>query len=128
MEIRKVVCSSGRTYRFVNESWNNSTGWGHRSVMMLWNHYECSDVKIKYLNRTWEMYSYQTVMMKALRTYEEELKERFIENYKDKNNIIRFKSGEKDKVIEMFYETEDGKDMLEINKAIELREFAKEDE
>ncbi len=122
MEIRTLKCKSGNLWRLVNESWSNSNGWGHKTTVMK-NAYTYEPHKVKYLNRTWEMYTYQTCMSGAIQTiYEEELN-RFIENYKYTNNIDRFKKGQKDQVIEEFNNTKIAQDLAEIKNAISNREF-----
>lgn len=122
MEIRTVKCKSGNVWRLVNESWSNSTGWGHRTTVIRGG-FSYEPHKVKYLNRTWEMYPFQTCMSGAISTvYDEELRI-YIENYKYNNNIDRFKKGEKDQVIEAFNNTEVGKDIAEIREAISNCEF-----
>ena len=101
MEIRYKECKSGNVWKFVNESWSNSNGWGHKTTVFK-NGYDYEPHKVKYLNRTWEMYTYQTCMSGAIETiYQDELN-RYVEYYKDKHNIARFKKGEKEKVIDDF--------------------------
>lgn len=122
MEIRTKKCKSGNVWQLVNESWSNSNGWGHKTNVIR-NGYDFGEHKVKYLNRTWESYTYQTCMSGAISTiYEDELN-RYIENYKYNNDIARFKKGQKDEVIKMFEETEIAKDIQEIRKAISNREF-----
>lgn len=122
MEIRTKKCKSGNIWQLVNESWSNSNGWGHKTNIIR-NGYDFGEHKVKYLNRTWESYTYQTCMSGAISTiYEDELN-RYIENYKYNNDIVRFKKGQKDEVIKMFEETEIAKDIQEIRKAISNRDF-----
>lgn len=122
MEIRTKKCKSGNVWQLVNESWSNSNGWGHKTNVIR-NGYDFGEHKVKYLNRTWESYTYQTCMSGAISTiYEDELN-RYIENYKYNNDIARFKKGQKDEVIKMFEETEIAKDIQEIKKAISNRDF-----
>ena len=122
MEIRTKKCKSGNIWQLVNESWSNSNGWGHKTNIIR-NGYDFGEHKVKYLNRTWESYTYQTCMSGAISTiYEDELN-RYIENYKYVNDITRFKKGQKDEVIKMFEETEIAKDIQEIRKAISNRDF-----
>lgn len=123
MEIRYKKCKSGNIWRFVNETWNNSNGWGHKTTIFK-NMYEYDSHKVRYYNRTWEMYQYQTCMSGAVETiYENELNN-FINNYKEKNDIIRFKKGEKDKVIKEFESTEICCDLKELKDAISNKKFS----
>lgn len=124
MEIRYKKCKSGNIWRFVNEYWENSNGWGHKTTVFK-NCYQFEPHKVKYYNRTWESYTYQTCMHGAIETiYEQQLKD-YIDWYKEKNNITRFKKGEKEKVIKEF-ETNDliGQDMQELKDAISNKDFS----
>ena len=122
MEIRTVKCKSGNVWRLVNEGWSNSTGWGHRTVVIRGG-FSYGPTKVKYLNRTWEMYPFQTCMSGAInRIYDEELYI-YIENYKYNNNIDRFKKGQKEQVIEEFNNTTIGQDIAEVKNAISNCEF-----
>jgi hypothetical protein len=123
MEIRKIICKSGNEYSIVNDSWSNSTGWGHTSTLLKGTCVELNQTKIKYLNRTWEMYTYQSCMYRVVEEYKERLLSNYIERYKEKNNVVRFKNGEKQKVIEEFNKTDDGMDLVEIRDRIANRNF-----
>ena len=121
MEIRTKKIGNTK-YSFVNESWSNSRAWGHRTVLIR-NGLELEDEKIRYYNRTWEYYAFQTCMYKALETYKDRLLYRYIQDYKESNGIDRFKKGEKQKVIESFNESEDGKDIQILHDSIRDRKF-----
>ena len=124
MEIRTKKCKSGNIYQLVNEGYSNSNGWGHITTIIR-NGYDYDPHKVRYYNRTWESYPFQTCMSGAVETiYDREL-DCYITNYKFSNNIDRFKKGEKDKVIEMFDKTEMGQDLQELKEAIRDRKFDK---
>ena len=81
MEIKAKKTRSGNKWQLVNESWSNSNGWGHKTTVIR-NGYDFEPHKVRYYNRTWEMYTYQTCMSGAVETiYENELS-RFVENFK----------------------------------------------
>lgn len=123
MEIRVKKCKSGNVWKFVNESWSNSRGWGHETTV-IYNNYSYDKHHVKYLNRTWEMYQYQTCMSGAINViYNDELN-RFIDNYKYENDIDRFKKGQKEEVIKLFNESILGKDLQELRQAISNKEFS----
>lgn len=122
MEIRTKKTKSGNTYKFVNESWSNSNGWGHKTTIIR-NSYDYEPHKVRYYNRTWESYTFQTCMSGAVETIREDELKRFIESYKFTNEIDRFKKGEKEKVLALFEETEIAKDLKELKEAISNRKF-----
>ena len=122
MEVRIKKCKSGNIWKLVNESWSNSRAWGHKTTIFRWD-YDYEPCKIKYLNRTWESYTYQTCMSKAISIiYDDELN-RFIENYKFNNDIVRFKKGQKEEVIKLFENEIVAQDLNEIRIAIRNGEF-----
>lgn len=98
MEIKRYKIGENE-FEFVCESWSNSRAWGHK-VTLLKNGIEWAENKVRYYNRTWETFQYQTCMLGAIRTEMDKIIDNGINDYKYNNNITRFKKGEKDKVIE----------------------------
>lgn len=123
MEIRFKKCKSGNIWKFVNESWSNSNGWGHKTTVFK-NSYDFEPHKVRYYNRTWEMYTYQTCMSGAINEIYDFQLNQFIINYKEKNDITRFKKGQKEELVKQFNETELGQDLQELKDAISNREFS----
>lgn len=121
MEIRRKNIN-GNNWELVNEYWETSYAWGHKTTIIK-NGYDYGTHKVRYYNRTWETYTYQTCMYGAIETIKEEELQRFIDSYKYKNNITRFKRGEKQKVIEDFNNTELGKELQELHDAVKYRNF-----
>ena len=81
MEVRIKKCKSGNVYQFVNEGYSNSNGWGHITTIIR-NGYDYDPHKVRYYNRTWESYPFQTCMSGAVETiYDREL-DCYITNYK----------------------------------------------
>lgn len=123
MEIREKKIKNNK-YEFVNEYWETYYAWGHKTTILK-NGVQQVEHKVRYYNRTWEYYTYQTCMYGAL----EELKNRelnyYIESYKRAHNIDRFKKGEKQQVLDAFEKTEIGKDLKKLYKAIRDRKFNK---
>ena len=113
MEIKKYEIGNVN-YEFVCEGWSNSRGWGHE-VHLFRDGWEIAENRIRYYNRTWENYRFQSCMLGAIDSAMTDIVERTIENYKRKNNVERFKKGEKQTVIEnMEKENEDYKSLVEL--------------
>ena len=121
MEIKTKVIN-GNKWQFVNESWQTSNAWGHRTNVLR-NGYDYGEHKSRYYNRTWESYAFQSCMFGAISDIEYKEKIRFIDNYKIKNNIDRFGKGQKDEVLKLFDETEIAKELNELRKVVENRDF-----
>ncbi len=113
MEIKKYEIGNVN-YEFVCEGWSNSRGWGHE-VHLFRDGWEIAENRIRYYNRTWENYRFQSCMLGAIDSAMTDIVERAIENYKYKNNVERFKKGEKQTVIEnVEKENEDYKSLVEL--------------
>lgn len=123
MEIRRVNGKKGNKIELVNESWNTSRSWGHKTNVIV-NDYDYGTYKVTYYNRTWEMYHFQTCMSGAVRKIIEDNITRYLENYKYTNNITRFKKGQKEELIAKYKESNDLMlDLEQTMKAINERNF-----
>ena len=122
MEIKKIICKSGREYNIVNETWETSRAWGHKSTLIAtWG--EVESRKVKYLNRTWESYKYQTCMSGLIDTILENNLKSYITQYKEKNDITRLTSLQKDMIKAEWQEKEYTQDLMEIKERINDRKF-----
>ena len=122
MELRKIKCKSGNEYNIVNESWATSNSWGHKSTLIAsWG--EVERKKVRYYNRTWEDYTYQTCMSNLLDTILEKNLKSYITHYKEKNGISRLLADKKAEVIKEWPEKEYIKDLIEIQERIKNRNF-----
>ena len=106
MEIRRVNGKKGNKIELVNESWSTSRSWGHKTNVIV-NGYDYGEHKVRYYNRTWEMYTYQTCMSGAIREIMENKITRYLENYKYTNNITRFEKGQREELIAEYKESND---------------------
>ena len=88
METRNIIIND-RKYTFVNESKGNYKGFYHKTTLLVNNDVELTTQKIQYYNRTWEIYTFYSVMNKAINTLIEELESDFIKNYKEEYKISR---------------------------------------
>ena len=122
MEIKKIICKSGREYNIVNETWETSRAWGHKSTLVApWG--EVESHKVRYYNRTWESYTYQTCMGGLLNSIlENDLKD-YITQYKEKNDITRLTSLQKDMIKAEWQEKEYTQELMEIKERINDRRF-----
>lgn len=123
MEIKKIKCKSGNEYSIVNEYWETSSSWGHKSTLLHSNNYEVATNKVRYINRTWEWYRYQTCMLGLVHSVIEKEQTLYITRYKENNGINRFKKGQKDEVLKEWENTEYAKDLLEIIDRIRNKNF-----
>lgn len=78
--------------------WETSSSWGHHATLFDASHEIASD-KIRYYNRTWESYTYQSVILSTIRKAIEERKSVIFDTYKYYNNIKRLKKETKESLI-----------------------------
>lgn len=97
MEVREIKVR-GTKFRFVCEGYSNSRAWGHR-VILFEGSREMADVKIRYYNRTWECYTFQTTMLKAVREVQEWREKRIIEHYKYSHDVSRLTKEKKEELL-----------------------------
>ena len=122
MEIRKIKCKSGNEYNIVNETWETSRAWGHKSTLIApWG--EVESRKVKYLNRTWERYTYESCMSGLINTILEDNLKSYITQYKEKNDITRLTSLQKDIIKAEWQEKEYTQELMEIKERINDRRF-----
>lgn len=122
MEIKKIICKNGREYNIVNEYWETSRAWGHKSTLVApWG--EVESRKVKYLNRTWERYTYESCMSGLIETILEDNLKSYITQYKEKNDITRLTSLQKDTIKAEWQEKEYIQELMEIKERINDRRF-----
>ena len=89
---------NGTEYTFFNESWSVGYRWGHKSVLYR-DGVEIGSKKIRYYNRTWEAYQFQSCMQWVVSELLEELLSYGIMKYKIENNIKRLTADKKEIVV-----------------------------
>ena len=75
-------------FLFVNESEDTRHGFRHVCNLFI-NDYNRATISRSYYNRTWERYTYQTVMMEAIQAVMDEIYESELRYYKEHNDIKR---------------------------------------
>lgn len=122
MEIKKIICKNGREYNIVNEYWETSRAWGHKSTLIApWG--EVESRKVKYINRTWERYTYESCMSGLIDTILEDNLKSYITQYKEKNGITRLTSLQKDMIKAEWQQKEYTQELMEIKDRINCRRF-----
>ena len=122
MEIRKIKCKSGNEYNIVNETWETSRAWGHKSTLVApWG--EVESRKIRYYNRTWESYTYQTCMSGLLDTVLENNLKSYIAQIKEVRGITRLLKSTREEIENDWNKKEYTQDLKEIQERIKTRNF-----
>ena len=102
MNIKRFNKRGLKKFEFINRSAWTRNGFKHETILFE-NNIEIASATMHYLNRTWENYQFQSVMLKAVGVLLDNKKEEIKENYKTENNIKRIteaKRKELEKIIE----------------------------
>ena len=121
MEIKTKIVNHNK-YVFINDYWETSSSWGHKTVIYK-NNYKIASNKVRYYNRTWETYKYQSCMNGAINIVYNDALNDFINDYKINNNILRLKQDDKEQLKKDFKKSIEGKELLKVKKAIEDNSF-----
>lgn len=122
MEIKKIICKSGREYSIVNETWETSRAWGHKSTLVAqWG--EVESRKVRYYNRTWESYKYQSCMHGLLDSILENDFKNYITREKENNGIARLTKQKKAELEQKWSDNSYIQDLIEIKERIKNRNF-----
>lgn len=87
MEIKKFTVN-GKEYEFVNSSRNTRSGFAHDTTLFI-NGVAKTKNTSHYLNRTWECYRYQTVMLGAVRELINDRRICLEKKYKEDNGFSK---------------------------------------
>jgi hypothetical protein len=85
-------CKAHPEFKIVAQSYETRNSWGHKAYLVNDNNYTLNEYKIRYYNRTWETYQYQSVIKSVLSDHMTRLINDYINDYKTQNSITRLKS------------------------------------
>ena len=112
MEIKKIICKSGREYSIVNEYWETSRAWGHKSTLVAqWGEVESRKV------------TYQNCMSGLLDSVLENDFKNYITREKENNGIERLTKGKKAELEQKWSDNSYIQDLMEIKERISNRNF-----
>lgn len=94
----KTLTIDDNTFVFVNESKGNRAGFYHRTQLYM-NNYLLVEKKCQYYNRTWERYTFQSVMKSAVWILIDSRGKDLIDNYKKDNDLKRLSKEKKSEII-----------------------------
>lgn len=90
---------NGVNYSVFGESWGTRTAWGHNAYLLR-NGEEISRARVRYYNRTWESYQYQSAGESAVYNALEKLAARLFDGYKAKTGRKRLTEDLKKGILE----------------------------
>ena len=90
---------NGNEYEFVNSFRGNRSGFVHETTLFRNGRYE-GETKIQYYNRTWECYTYQSVMKRLVHGLIEECEKAFQNAWKAEHNVKRLTEAKKKEMCE----------------------------
>lgn len=83
-----------QNFEFICEYWENRNAWGHKATLLGTN----KNTKIRYYNRTWEKYRFQSVMIQLVYELIASEQQRIINHWKVMNDKKRISKNQKDKL------------------------------
>ena len=95
MEIKKLADVNGTEIVFVNNSRSTRHGFAHDTTMFM-NNLEIVSNTCYYLNRTWESYRYQTVMLGAVQKLIDGRRWSLLRSFKDEFGVNRMTPARKE--------------------------------
>lgn len=96
--MNKKVIVNNNEYEFINNSRGNRSGFVHETKLYK-NSMLLATNKVQYYNRTWEVYTYQTVMKGCVSGLMNSLKEEFKTDYKELHGIKRLTASKAEKML-----------------------------
>ena len=101
-------------YEFENEYGETRNGFYHKTILKDKNGNEIADYRINYLNRTWERYTFQTVMMGCISSLIENKFVDFLRLAKEKYGIKRLSKTKKEQARKVFENLTEIKELQEV--------------
>lgn len=87
-----------KDYKLVCDTYSTSRAWGHTAVLFEHNN-EIHKAKVRYINRTWESFRYQSVMLNCIYDMIASRKDRIIYDYKMKTGATRLTKRTKEELV-----------------------------
>lgn len=100
MDIRREIIN-GKEYMFVNSFRGNRSGFVHETELFC-NDFLIGRNKIQYYNRTWERYTYQSVMIGLVRELMEDCQKAFETAWKNEHCVKRMNEAKRKAMNEDF--------------------------
>ena len=119
MTIKKITVNNTE-YQFINDSRNTRSGFAHDTALFK-NDVMIGKASAHYLNRTWESYRYQTVMIVCISDVINDKYNEFIADFKRANGISRLTKAKREEADKEFYNREDIKELEQVKE--ELRRY-----
>lgn len=106
-----------KDYRVTASSWKKFSSWGHKARLIK-DGSIINQVSIRYHNRTWESYEFETALIRVVEDYKQnELKE-FLDEMKKATQVKRLSQKKKDDLIFIFNKKQLAQDLNELRKQI----------
>lgn len=83
-----------KNYQFICHTWQRGQSWGHE-VHLIENGFDIAQARVRYINRTWEKYAYQSTMYEAVHNRMKFEVEQKTDNYRYANEVDRLPKGKK---------------------------------
>lgn len=96
--IRKSA-ANGKQYQFICNSWETRNSWGHAVTLYDPNDRELNSVRVRYYNRTWECYQYQSAAQSCIYEVIQRAEARTVDAWKEANGRKRITKDERAAIV-----------------------------
>ena len=79
---------NGQEIEVFGQYWETRNSWGHNGILMI-DGVEVARDRVRYYNRTWESYRFQTAGRCAVGRYLDSLKQRALDRYREATGRVR---------------------------------------
>ena len=107
-----------KNFTFVCNSKSTRSGFNHEAQMLI-NETFVSDATQYWVNRTWERFTYQSVMRNCVQNYIAQIEYVIETDYRNENNVIRKTKKHSEKLNELFNQNAEIKKAKKILKLIQ---------
>ena len=107
-----------KDFTFICTSKNTRNGFKHKAQMLI-NETFVSEATQHWVNRTWESFTYQSVIENCVQNYIAQIEYGIETNYRNENNVIRKTKKHSEKLNELFNQNSEIKEAKKILKLIE---------
>ena len=107
-----------KNYTFICFTKNTRSGFKHEAQMLINDTFVLEATKY-WVNRTWESFTYQSVMRNCVQNYIGQIEYGIETNYRNENNVIRKTKKHSEKLNELFNQNAEIKEAKNILKLIQ---------
>jgi len=116
------------TYTFYCDFVDCRDGFSHVCDLYKDGLYHVASNRVHYLNRTWESYEFQSVMLGCVRKAMEHILDRAVDDYKEQNGLTRLVKAKREAVVEAVHNSKEYAEMQMLYDMVSEARYGSEEE